>query len=317
MIAAHRLSKKFGKSVAVDAVDFEISRGRVVGFLGPNGAGKTTTLRMICGYLRPTSGGVRVDGIDVLRDPRGAQRRLGYLPEAAALYPEMRVEEYLAFRGRIFGVPRRRLREAISAAVDRCGLEGARRKLIGHLSKGYRQRVGLASVLLHDPPILILDEPTSGLDPAQIREVRQLIRDLAGARTVLLSTHNLTEVELTCDELIMLSHGRVRARGTIEELAGRSPGGDRYVVETSAGAAAEALRKVPGVGRVEEAPAADGYRRLSIAARPGAGDLREAIARALAGRPGTTRELGREAPSLERMFLSLLEADEPGAGAGP
>ncbi|MHC4992571.1 MAG: ABC transporter ATP-binding protein, partial [Planctomycetota bacterium] len=199
MIKAHGLSKKFGNFTAVDSVEFEIPQGAVVGFLGPNGAGKTTTIRMICGYIRPTTGRALIDGIDVARHARRVQQRLGYLPESAPLYTEMRVQEYLAFRGRMLGLRRAERRRSMGLAIDRCRIEEVRRRPIGQLSKGFRQRVGLAAALLHEPPILILDEPTAGLDPAQMREVRALIRDLAGRHTILLSTHNLAEVELSCD----------------------------------------------------------------------------------------------------------------------
>ena len=307
MIVADRLSKTFGRFLAVHSIDFEIPKGQVVGFLGPNGAGKTTTLRMICGYLRPSGGRVLVDGVDVREHPRRVQKLLGYLPESAPLYADMRVDEYLAFRGRIFGLGRAQRGRAVDAAVERCWLGDVRRRPIAQLSKGYRQRVGLASVLLHSPPVLILDEPTTGLDPAQIRETRGLIRELAGSHTVLLSSHNLTEVELTCDRIIMLAGGRIRMSGTIDELRRNAADEHVYVVETTSSKARGLLEALPDVAEVSLSGADGGWHRLTVAARRQAGDLREPIARALASAGGTTRELRRETPSLERLFVRVID----------
>ena len=307
MIVADRLSKTFGRFLAVHSIDFEIPKGQVVGFLGPNGAGKTTTLRMICGYLRPSGGRVLVDGIDVREHPRRVQKLLGYLPESAPLYADMRVDEYLAFRGRIFGLRRAQRGRAVDAAVERCWLGEVRRRPIAQLSKGYRQRVGLASVLLHAPPVLILDEPTTGLDPAQIRETRGLIRELAGSHTVLLSSHNLTEVELTCDRIIMLAGGRIRMSGTIDELRRNAADEHVYMVETDSGKACGLLEALPEVAEVRLSGTDGGWHRLTVAARPKARDLREPIAQALASAGGTTRELRREAPSLERLFVRVID----------
>ncbi len=315
MIAAHRLTRWFGRFPAVDSVDFQIGRGQVVGFLGPNGAGKTTTIRMICGYLRPTSGRVLVDGFDLVAHRREAQRRIGYLPETTPLYGEMRVVEYLAFRARLFGLAGRRVGRAVDAAVERCWLGEVRRRPVAQLSKGYRQRVGLAAALIHEPPVLVLDEPTSGLDPTQIREVRGLIRELAGGHTVLLSTHILSEVELTCDRIIMLARGRVRAAGTIEELRAAAAEERRYVVETDAAVCEKTLASLPGVRGVQCAALDGRFRRFTVTADRGAADLREPLFRAVAARGGTARELRREAPSLERLFVRMV--DEPDDGAAP
>ncbi|MHC4588636.1 MAG: ABC transporter ATP-binding protein [Planctomycetota bacterium] len=306
MIKAHGLSKQFGRFSAVDSVEFEIPRGAVVGFLGPNGAGKTTTIRMICGYLRPSSGRALIDGIDVARHRRRVQQRLGYLPESAPLYTEMRAEEYLAFRGRLLGLGRAERRRAVGLAIDRCRIDDVRRRPIGQLSKGYRQRVGLAAALLHEPPVLILDEPTAGLDPAQMRVVRGLVRELAGRHTILLSTHNLAEVELSCDSIIMLARGDAR-----------------YIVECDAGDAPEVLAGLAGVGDVEGTKLDGGWLRVTVRGRHDAGDLREAIAGAITGRGGALRELRREAPTLERLFVRLVDeaevtpprADQEGAEA--
>ncbi len=307
MITAQRLTKKFGIFLAVDSVDFEIGKGQVVGFLGPNGAGKTTTIRMICGYLRPSEGRVLVDGHDMAVEPRRGQRLIGYLPESAPLYTEMRVEEYLAFRAKLFGVPRRTRARSISEAVGRCSLGEVRKRPISQLSKGYRQRVGLAAALVHQPPILILDEPTSGLDPTQIREVRGLIRELAGNHTILLSTHNLAEVELTCDQVIIFARGQVRAAGTIAQLRAEAAGESRYIVECDATGASKVLKALPGVGSVESLGREGTWHRYTITAHNGTQDLREAIAKAIAQTGGSVRELHREAPSLERLFVRILE----------
>ncbi len=317
MINAHHLSKKFGRFLAVDSIDFEIPQGQVVGFLGPNGAGKTTTIRMICGYLRPTSGQVLVDDIDVTAAPRRGQQRIGYLPESTPLYGEMRVDEYLTFRARLFGMPRAGRRAAMDRVVGRCSLAEVRRRPISQLSKGFRQRVGLAAALLHEPPILILDEPTSGLDPTQMREVRGLIRELAGRHTILLSTHNLAEVELTCDRIIMLARGRVRATGTIDELRRAAAGEGRYVVECNASNAPTAVAALEGVGDVESVSLDGAWRRLTVTTRNGTRDLRESIAQAIAETGGTVRELHREAPTLERLFVRIVDEAETTTDAVP
>ncbi len=308
MIVAHRLNKKFGTFAAVDSIELEVPRGEVAGFLGPNGAGKTTAIRMICGYLRPTSGTVELAGVDVVASPRAARKQLGYLPESAPLYGEMRVIEYLDFRARIAGVPRSRRRAAEDRAIQQCSLQEVRRRPIVHLSRGYRQRVGLAAALLHEPAVLVLDEPTSGLDPAQIVEVRSLIRSLAGGHTVLLSTHNLSEAEMVCDRIIMLARGRVRASGTLEELRRAAAG--PYVVECNMPGAAAAIQSLGGVAEVRAIDLGGAWQRLEVLPRNGTGDLREAIAKAVT-RGGALRELRREAPSLEHLFVRLLDEVEP------
>ena len=230
MIAARGLSKRYGDLVAVNDVSFEIAKGEVVGFLGPNGAGKTTTMRMLTGFIPPTDGQAVVDGHDMFEDPLAARRSVGYLPESPPLYPEMDVEGYLAFVARLKDVPRRRVREQVARALERCGLADVRRRVIGALSKGYRQRVGLAQAIVHDPPVLILDEPTVGLDPTQIREIRGLIATLAAPKdgetqhTVILSTHILPEVEAICRRVMLIHRGRKVLDSPLGELTagGRS-----------------------------------------------------------------------------------------------
>jgi ABC-2 type transport system ATP-binding protein len=221
MIHVSNLTKYYGDYAAVRDVSFDVPKGQVVGFLGPNGAGKSTTMRILAGYLTATSGRARIAGIDVFWDPVAVRRKIGYMAESCPLYPEMRVVEYLIYRGGIKGMHGRTCRRAVERVLERCWLTDVRRQLIGTLSKGYRQRVGLADSILHDPPVLILDEPTAGLDPGQIRETRQLIRDLGRQHTVLLSTHILSEVEMTCDQAIIIHRGQVAAAGPLEDLRPR------------------------------------------------------------------------------------------------
>ena len=217
------LSKRFGPVTAVESASFRIKRGEIVGMLGHNGAGKTTTMRMICGVLPPTSGRVEVAGFDIVSQRRKAAARIGYLPESSPLYPEMRVREYLDFRARLYDVDD--AGAAIESAMTRCGLEAASSRLIGQLSRGYRQRVGLAATILHDPDVLVLDEATSGLDPLQVIEVRRLIEELAAERTILISTHVLREVETICDRIILFARGRVVAEGDLDTLRAQSKSG--------------------------------------------------------------------------------------------
>lgn len=306
MIVVRSLTKRFGSFQALDSLDFKVPEGSVAGFLGPNGAGKTTTIRLISGFLTPTRGSVSVGGLDVQTRRREVQRLLGYLPEAAPLYGEMRVREFLKYRARLFGVERGRRKRATDLVVKRCSLEEVERRPIHQLSKGYRQRVGLAAALLHQPPVLILDEPTVGLDPAQIREVRGLIRELAARHTILVSTHILQEVELTCDYLIMIARGRIQAHGTLDEVRSRGLQTSKYVVETDSRKADQILRDLAGVDDVHTMPLESNWRRLTLTASAKAGDLREAIAAALAQATCTVRELRREVPSLEHLFVQMI-----------
>ena len=240
MIEARGLSKRYGDLVAVADVSFSVQPGEVVGFLGPNGAGKTTTMRMLTGFLPPTDGSAVVDGHDIFGDPLAARRAIGYLPESPPVYPEMSVEGYLGYVAKLKDVPRAQRRAAVDRALERCGLANVRRRVIGALSKGYRQRVGLAQAIVHDPPVMIFDEPTVGLDPTQIREIRTLIGELANARdgkarTVILSTHILPEVEAICRRVIIMHRGRkaldapieeLRKTGSLEEVFARTTAGD-------------------------------------------------------------------------------------------
>jgi len=306
MIVARGLTKRFGTITAVHSLDFEVPKGAVVALLGPNGAGKSTTIRMMTGFLMPSVGIVEIDGLDVSRHRKAVQARIGYLPESTPLYAELRVNEYLSYRAKLFGVPRRKRKSAIAYVCKRCWLENVRRRPIHQLSKGYRQRVGLAAAMVHDPKLLILDEPTAGLDPTQIRESRQLIRDLAGEHTIILSTHILSEAEQTCDRAIMLIAGRIRAQGTIDSLramlaADRAP----YVVEARGSVIESALRGVTGVSSVEVFELAERWVRLKVLPSAKAGDLRHDIARSLSAAQCEVRELRREVPTLEQMFVQL------------
>ena len=285
-----------GRVTALDAVSFEARPGEVLGFLGPNGAGKTTAMRICTGYLQPTSGSVSICDIDVAADPLAARARLGYLPESVPLYPEQRVDEYLAYRAALKGVPRRERRARIDEALAAVALTSERRRLIGQLSKGYRQRVGLADALLHRPDVLILDEPTDGLDPNQRRETLALIASLGKERTVVLSTHILPEVESVCARVVILDRGRVIAQGAPADLVDA----DRDLTLQARGdreAIVAALRAVDGV--VEIVVQDGGTYRVKTAR-----DVREAIARAVLA-VGELRELRPAALGLERLFAQL------------
>ncbi|MFZ4574575.1 MAG: ABC transporter ATP-binding protein [Phycisphaerales bacterium] len=322
MLTVDGVHKSFGDVKAVQGVSFELRPGEVVGLLGPNGAGKTTTIRMITGFLAPDSGRVLVHGHDTVDSPKIAKQVIGYLPESAPIYPEMRVTDYLKYRASIFGVERRIRAKAIAWVLERCWLKDVSRRRVGTLSKGYRQRVGLAAAILHDPPVLVLDEPTNGLDPTQIQETRSLIRDLTQDRTLLLCSHILPEVERLCGRVIIIAGGRVRADGQTATLALDS-GPARYRVETRVGAAADAertegmLRGVEGVATVERLQVTEpveGVAWVSWLVAAGTGtDLRERIAVAAQQRGVLVRELRREQMSLEAAFMRAVETE---AGKG-
>lgn len=311
MISVRGVVKSFGRVRAVSGVSFEVGGGQVVGLLGANGAGKTTTIRMITGYLPPDEGSVAVAGHDTVNDSLGARRSVGYLPESAPVYGEMSVDGFLHFRGRLYGLARPKRREAVDRVLERCDLREVRRRRVGHLSKGFRQRVGLAAAMLHDPPVLVLDEPTNGLDPRQIGQARRLIRELAEDRTVLVSSHILPEVEQTCDRVIIMARGRVRVDAEPSELLDSLREAAPYVVEASGEGVDAAMSAVPGVARVEPMEVgANRWVSYRLHAAPSAGDLREAIARTAQQRGVLIRELRRETPGLERVFLQLIDTDE-------
>jgi ABC-2 type transport system ATP-binding protein len=308
MIHVSDLTKYYGDYAAIEGVSFDVARGQIVGFLGPNGAGKSTTMRILAGYLTATSGRATIDGLDVFWQPVEVRRRIGYLPENCPLYPEMRVVEYLHFRAGIKGLRGARRRGRLDFVLKRCWLGDVRRQLIGTLSKGFRQRVGLADTLLAEPPVLILDEPTAGLDPVQIRETRALIRELGREHTVLLSTHILPEVEMTCDRVIIIHRGRVAASGTLAELARRAGERGRLVVRADGDVDPDAVRELPGVSAVE-AEAADGSTRLRVST-PDADALAPRLC-ALAGERGwALRELRPERQTLEDLFVRITGQEE-------
>ncbi len=335
MIEVEHATKSFGGFVAVRGVCAAVRPGEATGLLGPNGAGKTTLLRMITGFLAPTRGRVRVCGHDTLTASMAARRALGYLPETVPAYPEMTVAGFLSFRAGLFGVPWRDRTRAVHDAIERCWLGEVAGKRVGHLSKGYRQRTGLAAATLHNPPVLVLDEPTSGLDPSQITQMRELVRGLArgerGARprTVLFSSHILPEVEQTCDRVMIMAGGVVRADGTPAELVARLAPDAAVVVRFAAGVDAGAARGVmeralPGWRVASGVPTPGAWWAVPAAGSEVEGDPCEAVARAAgaAGAGGAgglvLSELRRERPTLERVFLSVVSglADGSAASAG-
>lgn len=315
MIEAKRLVKWYGPTRAVDDLTFSIEPGQIVGFLGRNGAGKSTTLRILTGYLPPTSGSAQIAGHDVFRDADAARAKIGYLPESTPLYTEMRVEEYLHYRGQLMQMPRAVRKQRIDIVCDRCGLSAVRRRVIGRLSKGNRQRVGLAQALIHEPPVLILDEPTAGLDPNQIGEIRKLLDDLRGKHTIILSSHILEEIQRTADRVIIIAGGRIVADGKPDELRRSAAAGGRLIVEAKAdpAALAELVRGLTGVREVEVEPR-DGWCRTAILPQTDV-DVREAVGRALLDRGFTIREMRHEAPSLEEFFVQITSQQAPPAAA--
>jgi len=323
MIEVQNLTKWYGRTLALDQISFTVEEGRIVGFLGPNGAGKSTTLRILTGFMPPTSGQARVAGRDVLAEGLAVRRSIGYMPENVPLYPEMRVDEYLALRAGLKEVPAGKRRAAVDRVVERCWLTDVRRRLVGHLSKGYRQRVGLAEALIADPPVLILDEPTIGLDPAQIQAVRELIRSLGQKHTVLLSSHILPEVERICDHLVIIAQGRIAAAGSVDDLKEGLAEAQRIVLEVHPGTGgdgpaevARALGQVTGAGEVRREEAGGGWLRLTV--QPvGNADLREALHAVVTQRGWRLREMRREAPTLEELYVRITAgeaaADRPAA----
>jgi ABC-2 type transport system ATP-binding protein len=305
LIEVRELSKAYGTHIAVDRISFDVPKGQIVGFLGPNGAGKSTTLRMLTCYLPPTSGGATVNGFDIFHQSEQVRENLGYLPENVPLYTEMRVTEYLDFRGRLRKMDRASRRKRMDYVLERCWLKNVQRRVIGHLSKGYRQRVGLADSLLHNPPVLILDEPTVGLDPTQIRETRKLIKDLGGDHTVMLSTHILPEVEAVCDRAIVIAAGKIVAQGSPDELRASRRMQARVLVECKAPQQElkMAMSRVSGVADVETS-SVDGY--ATAAVRPKEGyDVREEMARTVIQHGWPLREIRLEHATLEEFFIQV------------
>ncbi len=306
MIEVDRLTKRYAGRTAISGLSFTVRRGEIVGLLGPNGAGKSTTMRILSCYMPASAGTARVAGYDVFTHSVEVRRRIGYMPENNPLYLDMRVREYLKFRSRLKGLPRARGRQRVDRVMEQCGLTEVRRKLIGQLSKGYRQRVGLADALVHEPELLILDEPTLGLDPNQIRAVRQLIKSLGGRHTVLISTHILPEVEMTCDQVLILHEGRILAANTPANLQATLNDGGQVVAEIAASEAElracwETMVDLQGFNICS---AEVEYLRCTLSPRPGV-DLRPQVYDEARARGWRLRELTRSRPSLEDVFVRL------------
>ena len=310
MIDVHHLTKRYARHEAVRDVTFSVSKGEIVGFLGPNGAGKTTTLRMLTGYLPPTSGSARVAGFDIFRQSIEARRRIGYMPENVPLYEDMRVREYLRFRAQLKGLSGGDTRRRVGEVLETCGLVSVRRKMIKTLSKGYRQRVGLADALVHDPELLILDEPTNGLDPNQIRQIRELIRQLGQNHTVLISTHILHEVEMTCNRVIIIDNGRIKAADAPANLTSQMRAAGRIQVEIQGDpeVVGGAVHRMEHVKKVSPEPIEDGWTRYTVWVDSGT-DARERIARLASQYGWPLRSLFRHVATLEDVFVELTRKD--------
>jgi len=308
MIVAQDISKRFGRTRAVDRVSFTLEPGQIAGLLGPNGAGKSTTIRMVTGFLCPDQGQVRIGAFDTIASPGPARRQLGYLPESAPCYPEMRAIDYLVYRARLNGLDRRAARTAAADAAARCRLDATMsRRRFGALSKGYRQRVGLAAAIVHNPSVLVLDEPTNGLDPAQIRDARSLIRELAENRTMLVSSHILPEIERTCDRVIIIANGRIRADGSPAQLAAEMPTTLRVEFMPAADAPPiEAFRNLPGVHTADLESAPDGWTTLNATGTP---DANTQVAEFLFRSGAQIRTLVAQVPTLEDAFVRVTETE--------
>ncbi|MBM3737149.1 MAG: ATP-binding cassette domain-containing protein [Acidobacteria bacterium] len=312
MIKVEGLTKRYARTVAVDNVSFEVTKGQIVGFLGPNGAGKTTTMRVLTGFLPATEGRAEVAGYDVTTQSMEVKKRLGYLPETPPLYPDMEVKEYLEFVGRLKGVPKSEVRQRVAEVSERCSVGDVQTKLISKLSKGYRQRVGLAQAIIHNPDVLILDEPTSGLDPKQIIETRDLIKSLAGNHTIILSTHILQEVEATCERVVIINKGKLVATDTVDNLTHRLRGSEAVLVEVSgvdADAARERLAKIEGVARVTTGEGKGGAVRLEVETQQSQ-RVRPEIARTVVQSGWQLHELHAAAFSLEEVFIELTSSQK-------
>jgi ABC-2 type transport system ATP-binding protein len=307
LIEVQDLTKAYGSVTAVDHVSFTVKKGEILGFLGPNGAGKTTTMRILTGYMPATSGTARIAGFDVFDDSLEVRRHIGYLPEVPPLYPDMTVETYLDFVLRIKNVPADKRSGRVTDALNKTSLVDKRHELIKRLSRGYKQRVGLAQALVHDPDVIILDEPTVGLDPKQIIEVRNLIKALAGSHTIILSTHILPEVSMTCDRVVIINKGKIAAVDTPQNLTTQLKGGQKVRVDAQAPEKQlqEALSQIPGARNVQVSPArADGHVIATIEAAPGK-DVRSQAAASIVEKGWPLYELRGVSLSLEEIFLEL------------
>lgn len=311
MISVENLTKRYATKTAIESMSFRVEKGEILGFLGPNGAGKTTTMRIITGYMPSTDGTVKVDGFDVADQPLEVRRRIGYLPENPPLYTEMTVNSYLQFVAKLKGLTGARVQEDVNRAMDRVNITDVQDRIIAKLSKGYKQRVGIAQALLGDPPVLILDEPTIGLDPKQIQEVRELIKSLAGTHTVVLSTHILPEVEQTCHRVIIIDHGKIVAVDTPQNLRSQIQGGARVLIEVEGPVAdvLAAVRAIPGVAtaRILTQDASRGSFQVDVDSGK---DIRRDLARAVVQAGWGLLELQSENMSLEDIFIKLTTAEE-------
>ena len=315
MINVQELTKRYAHTTAVDHISFEVPKGQIVGFLGPNGAGKTTTMRMLTCFLPPSAGTATVAGFDVLDQPLEVKKRIGYLPETPPLYPEMDTAEYLRFVGKLKGLSGGELQQRVDYACDRCAITDVKHKLLGKLSKGYRQRVGLAQAIIHNPDVLILDEPTAGLDPKQINETRDLIKNLAGDHTIILSTHILPEVEQICEQVIIINKGKLVATDSVRNLQARARGAESIIVEVAgrdggidAPVVQEKLQRVAGVSRVLCKQQVDSRAVFEVEASKGT-LVRGDVARAVVESGWDLNELRPAAMSLEEIFLQLTKSE--------
>ena len=310
MIEVENLSKRYGSHLAVRDVSFSVEKGEIIGFLGPNGAGKTTTIRMLTGYLPPSGGSAKIAGYDIFRQSLEARKCIGYMPENVPLYDDMRVREYLSFRAQIKGLSSGDARRRVAHVIDTCGLEDVRRKMIKTLSKGYRQRVGLADALVHQPDLLILDEPTNGLDPIQIRQIRELIKRLALNHTVLISTHILSEVEMIANRVIIIDRGKIKAADTPQNLISemRAAGRVQCEMNVAKDLAAPLLAELPGVKKVSGEELEDGWVRFMIWSDSGS-DSREALAAIASLQAWPLRSLFRHEATLEDVFVEMTRRD--------
>lgn len=311
MIEVSNLTKRYAGHAAVDDISFTVGRGEIVGLLGPNGAGKSTTMRILSSFLPATSGTARVAGLDVFHQSLEVRRRIGFMPENNPLHPEMRVREYLKFRARLKGLGVRPSRDRVDTVLDQCGLTDVTKKIIGQLSKGYRQRVGLADALVHEPELIILDEPTIGLDPHQIRAVRALIKSLAGKHTVLLSTHILPEVEMTCSRVLILYEGRILAADTTENLHRQMSRNGQIIAEISAPPPQlhELWAQMTEIEHFDVSPMDGSFQRCALTPRDGA-DLRAVIYQIARERGWALRELTRSRHSLEDIYVQVTKPNE-------
>jgi ABC-2 type transport system ATP-binding protein len=315
MIEVANLTKRYAGHTAVSDISFSVGRGEIVGLLGPNGAGKSTTMRILSCFLPATSGSARVAGLDVFRNSVEVRRRIGFMPENNPLYVEMRVREYLKFRARLKGLRRKRARERVDTVLEQCGLKEVERRVIGQLSKGYRQRVGLADALVHEPELVILDEPTIGLDPRQIRSVRQLIKGLATRHTVLISTHILPEAEMMCNRMLIMYRGKIMAADTPENLQGLMSGNGQIIAEIAAPQAElqEFWAQIPEIVEFDVSPPDGDYCRCALTPRDGM-DLRSHIYALVTQRGWYLRELTRNRYSLEDIYVRITQPEEEEEG---